>query len=287
MGREIKRVPFDFTWELNQRWWGFLMPDTLSEKQCEACDGSGTSPFARQIHDQLYGNRPFSPEETGSTPLTRDTPAVRAFAERNVRECSWMDVDREADRLAGLWNGRLLHHLDQDDVDALVAEGRLMDFTHTWSKETGWVERDPKPTVLAADVNTWSLSGFGHDSINAWVVLRRRCEAAGEKLECDACAGHGSIEVHAGQRAAAEAWKPTPPPTGDGWQLWETVSEGSPISPVFATADELSLWLQSDAYHHGASTPMSTEQADRFVASGWAPTLIFTPETGVVPGEQL
>ena len=25
------------------------------------------------------------------------------------------------------------------------------------------------------------------------------------------------------------------PPIGDGWQVWETVSEGSPVTPVFAT----------------------------------------------------
>lgn len=29
------------------------------------------------------------------------------------------------------------------------------------------------------------------------------------------------------------------PPTGDGFQLWQTTGEGSPISPVFATLDEL------------------------------------------------
>lgn len=29
------------------------------------------------------------------------------------------------------------------------------------------------------------------------------------------------------------------PPAGDGYQLWETTSEGSPCSPVFATLDEL------------------------------------------------
>lgn len=29
------------------------------------------------------------------------------------------------------------------------------------------------------------------------------------------------------------------PPKGDGYQLWETTSEGKPMSPVFATLDEL------------------------------------------------
>lgn len=32
------------------------------------------------------------------------------------------------------------------------------------------------------------------------------------------------------------------PPTGDGFQLWENTSEGSPISPVFKTLDELCEW---------------------------------------------
>lgn len=32
------------------------------------------------------------------------------------------------------------------------------------------------------------------------------------------------------------------PPEGDGWQLWQTVSDG-PISPVFSTADELIDWM--------------------------------------------
>ena len=32
------------------------------------------------------------------------------------------------------------------------------------------------------------------------------------------------------------------PPEGDGWQLWQTVS-GGPISPVFATPEELIDWM--------------------------------------------
>lgn len=36
-------------------------------------------------------------------------------------------------------------------------------------------------------------------------------------------------------------------PKGDGWQLWQTVSDG-PISPVFATADELIDWMSKPDY---------------------------------------
>jgi hypothetical protein len=37
------------------------------------------------------------------------------------------------------------------------------------------------------------------------------------------------------------------PPKGDGYQLWETTTEGSPISPVFETLDELCEWCEENA----------------------------------------
>ncbi len=42
-------------------------------------------------------------------------------------------------------------------------------------------------------------------------------------------------------------WQPTEPPTGEGYQLWETVSEGSPISPVFASTEALAAWCEEQA----------------------------------------
>ena len=37
------------------------------------------------------------------------------------------------------------------------------------------------------------------------------------------------------------------PPSGEGYQLWETTTEGSPVSPVFKTIDELSEWCEEHA----------------------------------------
>jgi hypothetical protein len=37
------------------------------------------------------------------------------------------------------------------------------------------------------------------------------------------------------------------PPEGDGYQLWENTSEGSPQSPVFTTLDELCEWCEAYA----------------------------------------
>lgn len=37
MGREIKRVPLDFDWPLNEVWAGYLMPEAYAGKQCPDC----------------------------------------------------------------------------------------------------------------------------------------------------------------------------------------------------------------------------------------------------------
>ena len=292
MGREIKRVPLDFEHALKEVWPGFLMPDTLNENKCRACDETGYSRHAWLLQSRWYGYVPFNPTETGSTPYTPYTPALRAFAERNVGRSpdfyqDWMGgaaVTSEARRLADLFNGQWSHHLSQEDVNALVEGGRLYDFTHTWVKGDGWTPKNPPPVITAEQVNTWSISGgFGHDSINAWTVIRAACERAGQPYECGDCDGHGSHEAYAGQRADAETWEPTGPPEGDGWQLWETVSEGSPISPVFDSAEALAVWMtQNNCTVNGPAR--SVAAAMKFIEARWAPSFISTPATGVLDG---
>lgn len=68
---------------------------------------------------------------------------------------------------------------------------------------------------------------------------------------CATCAGHGDIATDAERRLVddyEDRWEPTEPPTGPGWQLWETVSEGSPISEVFDSAAGLAEWMSSPDY---------------------------------------
>lgn len=283
MGREVKRVAPHFTWPRGQVWNGFILPDHLREAPCSLCK-RGYSAYAEYLFAQWYGHVHFDPAITGSTPLRPDTPAVREFAERNIAAApeyyggDERAITLEARRLANLWNGQWCHHLAQEDVDALVAADRLWDFTHTLNK-TGWHRIDPPVTPTAIQVNQWSLRGFGHDSFNAWTVVHARCERVGIAHTCKTCEGHGTTERYEGQRAEAEEWKPVDPPAGEGWQLWETVSEGSPISPVFTTAEELARWLTTPAACWGAMRrPLTIDQARGFVRAGWAPTLIATAD---------
>jgi hypothetical protein len=313
MGRQIRRVPLDFGHPLNEVWSGFLSPEKFREVPCGPCDGQGYSPFAQELHDQWYGNSWFEPWETGSEPLTAATPQVREFAERNVDRApdyygtGEAAIVREATRLAKLFNGMWMHHLSQDDVDALVAADQVWDLTHVWSREGGWQRRDPAPVLTAAQVNAWSLTPGAWPELGP--VLTARCAKAGQPVECQECEGHGSAEAYPGQRAEADAWEPTDPPEGEGWQLWETVSEGSPISPVFASAEALAGWLADPDRDKPKAGPewfesvmaslgeqksqdraprdwMPYEAALAFVRAGWAPSAVGTPEAGVVPGAE-
>lgn len=291
MGREIKRVALEFDWPINEVWEGFLWPDKFKETPCPDCE-NGYSEFAANLYNKWYGKVPFDPSESGSTPFTAETPEVRAFAERNVTGSAWyygsgeQAIVKEATRLATLWNGMWMHHLSQEDVDTLVAEGYFRDLTHTWSREDGWQKIEPAPQLVAEQVNRWGLlAGMHYGSSEAYVLIKARCKQAGDPEMCLTCKGHASLEAYEGQRADAEKWESTEPPAGEGWQVWETVSEGSPISPVFDTREGLIRWLMSPAYTWGTSRPLTREQAENFTESAWAPSA-FVINGQVIPGDQ-
>ena len=72
-----------------------------------------------------------------------------------------------------------------------------------------------------------------------------------------------------------------PEGTPYGWQMYEDVSEGTPLSPIFETKDELARWLASPV---AGRERVSASAAARFVETGWAPSFVFSPGTGFVRG---
>ncbi len=239
---------------------------------------------ASLFHDQWYGSAPFDPNAYGAEPLSQFAPAIWRLASRNIGAAPdfymthaeriaregfkrkamtgrfetddplvpfpSFDKERainlEAGRLYELWRYQWSHHLIQADVDALIAEDRLWALTRTWSEEHGWQKRADGHHPTAAEVNEWSFEGFGHDGFNASVCVRARCAREGVPHTCDRCRGTGRIwppEIE----QKYEDWKRADPPTGDGYQLWEDCSEGSPVSPVFASLEELCTWAGENA----------------------------------------
>lgn len=73
------------------------------------------------------------------------------------------------------------------------------------------------------------------------------------------------------------------PPAGDGWQLWETTTEGSPISPVFPTAEDLATWMASP---DRGSDQISVSAAARVIAEGGALTAVAIEGHGAARGFQ-
>lgn len=151
---------------------------------------------------------------------------------------------------------------------------------HPWL--TGLPIRPPVPPDHEAAVAfTTGLAGrapfgaMGHDAIDSHHALLAVVRAAGLPEDwalCPTCDGNGDVGTPE-QRAAVDAWERTPPPAGDGWQVWETVGEGSPITPVFPTAEALVEHLATvgTTWDH---EPWRRTAAKRFVADGWAPSFI-------------
>lgn len=85
--------------------------------------------------------------------------------------------------------------------------------------------------------------GFGHDSSDTWSATKKIIVAAGLPETWGVCASCEGSGIDPSVKAAYDAWTPTEPPSGPGWQMWETTTEGSPISPVFDTPEALARWL--------------------------------------------
>jgi len=265
MGREIKRVPLDFDWPLNKVWQGYLNPFAKARHECLECDGTGYNPETKQIADDWYDHDGFGNRWMyvyGTAP--DGTPAKRP-PWKIVGDCHRWD-----------------NKLEAGEVEALMEHGRLSDLTYPlwyrkdgdqWlvlderDRDKGWVPCDPPTMPTPEQVNYWSQHSFGHDAINRWICIEARATRLGVWGQCEVCDGTGEHWSSPEAKEQYDTWEKIEPPAGEGWQVWETVSEGSPVSPVFDSPDALIAHLVTDGY--------SLEAASNFVnSSGWAPSMM-------------
>lgn len=68
------------------------------------------------------------------------------------------------------------------------------------------------------------------------------------------------------------------------YMMYEDTSEGTPISPAFATPEELARWLADNGASSFGSSTASYEQWLRVAKGGWAPSGVLLPGTGFVSG---
>jgi hypothetical protein len=279
MGRELKRVALDFKWPLHKVWKGFVNPHYGDCYTCEACNGTGLSAWARDFDNDWWGRGSFRPEDIGLNSLEPSHPEIMRQVRRHIEQSPEYygtgdaAVEREAKRLASHYNRYRQNFLTQAEIDIVrEAAGFSIAFFKVLN-EDGSVSDRTEP--LDPDFVTSTLiSSIGID-INYTPILRAMEKEKGSYL-CSACDGTTTWWSSEAEKAAAENWEPTEPPAGEGWQLWETVSEGSPISPVFATAEELARWLtaQDDNGLDGSTT---YDQWMAFLQGpGWAPSMVIS-----------
>lgn len=236
MSREVKRVPLDFDAPIGETWAPLLRPESARLPMCEACYG--------------YGG-------TATSHWLQSIGCLIAMLADDIRE---QERGRELHPYLGDLHNRPYHWLGTREAPVLV---------------------QPRPSADAMELVLGLIGEHHIDPIfgtgsSAWCrITRKLVEAAGLDPEtwgiCTTCEGEGSVGTPE-QRAAHEAWEPAEIPTGDGWQLWQTVSEGGPVSPVFAAPEELARWMVSN---RGALSPgdrsINYDTALRWVTGpGWA-----------------
>lgn len=240
MGREIKRVPETFAWPLYQVWEGYLLPERLREAPCAACTQSVVT----------------GRHSTGTT-------AAREWVSTLTHLLLMLANEAPARKNQRLGSSR---------------RGEL----HPWLQSMNYRPRVPPSDdiiELTSGLAGRMPSAMGHDSIDYWHAADAIVAAAGLDPEvwgiCTTCHGEGVTERYEGQHAEAEAWVPYGPPAGECWQLWETVSEGSPVSPPFATPEELAVWMSSLPRDDMSFAEYETALA--FITGpGWAPSMVMT-----------
>jgi hypothetical protein len=92
-----------------------------------------------------------------------------------------------------------------------------------------------------------------------WCYDKDLDSSNGYETTCPHCKGSGTIYINEEIERLNNEWEPVDPPEGDGYQLWETTSEGSPASPVFATLEELCEWCADNATTFGSEKATKEE----------------------------
>ena len=128
------------------------------------------------------------------------------------------------------------------------------------------------------------------DALAEWedareLFARRRHRTLDGEIEPLDAEGWTSFEEYYGER-------PDPADYMPDWtdeqrthlQMYETCSEGTPLSPPMETPEELALWLANNRASAFGNTAASYEEWLGSCRSGYAPTMVFTPGKGIQSG---
>ncbi len=212
--------------------------------------------------------------ELKRVPLSFDHPIGEiwpGYLSPDYRPCPSENCDNGY-TIAGAWINTIAHLINMIGEAGNEPDRAL----HPWL--AGLPPRpDKKPGPEAAEL-TAALAGrppsrFGHDALDRMSTARAIVEAAGLPEDWSTCAVCGGTAQHPDDQTAADAWEPEEPPTGEGYQMWETTSEGFPATPVFKTLRELSEYCAANCTTFGHQTA-SAEGWEQMLGDGTVSAVI-------------
>jgi hypothetical protein len=248
MSRELRRVPLDFDWPLKKVWDGFVNPHyrecpEAAKNNCIA----GYTPAGKWL-ESIARLIALVGEEAALEPHAEQVRS-RGRIYPHPYLVSWEQAPRTELTRAEIARLRKLE--DPERHRAMLRRPSLLPF-------------GPELVALVQGLAKGrELGPFagGSFSYEIWLTLIQASGVDERWGICKTCDGDG---VDPAIRETYEAWEPAPPPTGEGWQLWETTSEGSPVSKVYPTEKAFVQYLIGEGY--------SEKAAKRFCKSGWAPS---------------
>lgn len=201
---------------------------------------------------------------------------------KNCPFCDGSGYNPETKELSDTWYSfddrtkEWVHSITQDEVQALLDCGRLMDFTHEII-DGKWVKKNLEHIPTAEEINEWSKKTVcGHDGINRMICIETRAKRLGVYGWCEHCDGQGVIWLKDEYRELYDNWESYDPPSGEWYQLWETTSEGSPVSPPFETPEELAKYLADNRVSTFASMTTTYNKWLSFIKeSGFALSMVY------------
>ena len=198
----------DFDWPQNTVWKGYVNPYRSIE--CPYCEGHGRSKEAEEYHRKFYCMY-FGWYE----PHPYD---------ENLRYCPKAKP----------------YTLERWEYDFIVGNEYLRD--RVFGKY---------PTPEYEDIEDFFLRHHDLEMFFTnhaeWELTEEYCRRNGYEILCRHCDGDGRLYLNDEIKELSQNFENVEPPVGEGYQLWENVSEGSPQSPVFATLDELCEWCEENA----------------------------------------
>lgn len=96
----------------------------------------------------------------------------------------------------------------------------------------------------------------------------------------------GSYSEYAGDQPKQVDYAPYKADDCTHFQMYETVTEGTPVTPVFATLQQLEDWLVEKGELYGTKycERFTREEAHAFCQSRWVPSAVGIPGVGIVTG---